>query len=115
VDDLSSVAKQVWRRLERERDPQTYGELARFLDIGERRIRMAIEELRKSGRPVWSDPSQAGYRIAKSPEEIHELAARFDGTALTHHHTARQLRVLGPGFLPPERPTQKSLFGGSHE
>jgi biotin operon repressor len=78
--------------------------------LPDRTIRAAIQTLRGSGYPVWSDPGHAGYRLARDESEVEELAARFERTGKQHLVTASRLRNRYERTMPIDQPDQPSLL-----
>lgn len=57
----------------------------------DRRVRLAIAEMRKEGDPICSD-SSGGYWWAASPEEIEGLVAELESRARDLLETANRMR-----------------------
>jgi len=85
-------------------------QLANRTGLPDRTIRAAIQTLRGSGYPVWSDPGHAGYRLARDESEVEELAARFERTGKQHLVTASRLRNRYERTMPIDQPDQPSLL-----
>ena len=88
----------------------TRDQLVSRTHCSDRTVRAAIQELRAAGHPVWSDPTRAGYRLARSWDEVEALADRFERTGRTHLLTASRLRKRYAQHAPPDRPAQESLL-----
>ena len=88
----------------------TREQLASRTGLPDRTVRAAIQVLRQSGYPVWSDPGRAGYRLARDESEVEQLASRFERTGKQHLATASRLRRRYRQPMPLDKPEQPSLL-----
>ena len=95
----------------------TRDQLVSRTHCSDRTVRAAIQELRAAGPPVWSDPTRAGYRLARSwtrwkpwPIALNTpdghtccpQAGCVNATRSTHHPTdPLKNRSCEPGFHAP--------------
>jgi biotin operon repressor len=72
--------------------PQSRESLCRRIGCSDRRLRLAVQELRAAGIPICSNAQTSGYWIG-SEEEIRHLARDFRSRGLSLLEVSRKLEL----------------------